>query len=116
MRAVQTIAAAARGAGHVDAWPAGLAATAASSGAAIRRYRGPHCAPPVEGTTSSAPATISPPAAARYDAEREPRPTVTAEIRRVDFDVLTVSNAIAARGLPGDVYRAATVRTGKLVR
>ena len=26
------------------------------------------------------------------------------------------SNAISARGLPGDVYRAATVRTGKLVR
>ena len=25
-------------------------------------------------------------------------------------------NAISARGLPGDVYRAATVRTGKLVR
>ena len=32
------------------------------------------------------------------------------------FDVLAVSNALTARGLPGDVYRAATVRTGKLVR
>jgi putative phosphoesterase len=42
--------------------------------------------------------------------------TVTAEVRRAEFDVLTVSNAISARGLPGDVYRAATVRTGKLVR
>jgi len=42
--------------------------------------------------------------------------TVTADIRRTDFDALTVSNAISARGLPGDVYRAATVRTGKLVR
>ena len=41
---------------------------------------------------------------------------VSAEIRRADFDVLAVSNAISARGLPGDVYRAATVRTGKLVR
>ncbi len=41
---------------------------------------------------------------------------VTAEIRRESFDVLAVSNAISARGLPGDVYRAATVRTGKLVR
>ena len=41
---------------------------------------------------------------------------VTAEIRRTDYDVLAVSNAISARGLPGDVYRAATVRTGKLVR
>ena len=42
--------------------------------------------------------------------------SVTAEIRRTDYDVLAVSNAISARGLPGDVYRAATVRTGKLVR
>jgi len=42
--------------------------------------------------------------------------TVNAEIRRTEFDTMTVSNAISARGLPGDVYRAATVRTGKLVR
>ena len=41
---------------------------------------------------------------------------VTAEIRRTEYDVLTTSNAISARGLPGDVYRAATVRTGKHVR
>ena len=41
---------------------------------------------------------------------------VSAEIRRTEFDVLAVANAISARGLPGDVYRAATVRTGKLVR
>jgi putative phosphoesterase len=41
---------------------------------------------------------------------------VTSEIRRAEFDVLAVANAISARGLPGDVYRAATVRTGKLVR
>lgn len=41
---------------------------------------------------------------------------VTAEIRRTEFDCLAVSNALTARGLPGDVYRAATVRTGKLVR
>jgi predicted phosphodiesterase len=41
---------------------------------------------------------------------------VTAEIRRTEYDTMTVSNAISARGLPGDVYRAATVRTGKLVR
>jgi predicted phosphodiesterase len=41
---------------------------------------------------------------------------VSAEIRRTEFDTMTVSNAISARGLPGDVYRAATVRTGKLVR
>ena len=43
-------------------------------------------------------------------------PTVTAEIRRTEYDILAASNAISARGLPGDVYRAATVRTGKLVR
>ena len=44
------------------------------------------------------------------------RASVTVEIKRADYDVLAVSNAISARGLPGDVYRAATVRTGKLVR
>jgi len=41
---------------------------------------------------------------------------VTAEIRRTEFDTMVVANGISARGLPGDVYRAATVRTGKLVR
>ena len=41
---------------------------------------------------------------------------VTAEIRRTEFDALSAANAISARGLPGDVYRAATVRTGKVVR
>ncbi|MGZ9160800.1 MAG: metallophosphoesterase family protein [Candidatus Limnocylindrales bacterium] len=41
---------------------------------------------------------------------------VRAEIRRTAFDTLSVANAISARGLAGDVYRAATVRTGKLVR
>ena len=40
----------------------------------------------------------------------------SAEIRRTTFDVLGVANAISMRGLAGDVYRAATVRTGKLVR
>jgi predicted phosphodiesterase len=41
---------------------------------------------------------------------------VTAELRRTTFDILGVANAISVRGLAGDVYRAATVRTGKLVR
>lgn len=41
---------------------------------------------------------------------------VRAEIRRTEFDTLAVANAISSRGLSGDVYRAATVRTGKLVR
>lgn len=42
--------------------------------------------------------------------------SVSAEIKRTEYDNLAVANAISARGLPGDVYRAATVRTGKLVR
>jgi predicted phosphodiesterase len=50
------------------------------------------------------------------DDDDPPRPTVSTEIKRVEYDLLAVSNAISARGLPGDVYRAATVRTGKLVR
>jgi putative phosphoesterase len=41
---------------------------------------------------------------------------VSVAIRRTAFDVLSVANAISARGLAGDVYRAATVRTGRLVR
>jgi predicted phosphodiesterase len=41
---------------------------------------------------------------------------VQAEIRRTSFDALAVATAISERGLAGDVYRAATVRTGKLVR
>jgi putative phosphoesterase len=41
---------------------------------------------------------------------------VKAEIHRTSYDVMAASNAVAARGLPGDVYRAATIRTGKLVR
>lgn len=41
---------------------------------------------------------------------------VRAEIHRTTFDTMSVANAISARGLAGDVYRAATVRTGKLVR
>jgi len=49
------------------------------------------------------------------DDERS-RISVNAEIRRTEYDVLTASNAISARGLPGDVYRAATVRAGRLIR
>jgi predicted phosphodiesterase len=41
---------------------------------------------------------------------------VTAEVKRVEFDAIVAADAVAARGLPGDVYRAATIRTGKLVR
>ena len=48
--------------------------------------------------------------------EADARQSISAEIRRTEYDTLAASNAISARGLPGDVYRAATVRTGKLVR
>jgi predicted phosphodiesterase len=41
---------------------------------------------------------------------------VRAEIHRTSYDVMAASDAVSARGLPGDVYRAATIRTGKLVR
>jgi diadenosine tetraphosphatase ApaH/serine/threonine PP2A family protein phosphatase len=41
---------------------------------------------------------------------------VSAEIQRVSYDVMAAANSVSARGLPGDVYRAATIRTGKLVR
>ena len=41
---------------------------------------------------------------------------IKAEIRRTTYDIMAASDAVSARGLPGDVYRAATIRTGKLVR
>lgn len=41
---------------------------------------------------------------------------VKAEIKRTSYDFMAAANAVSARGLPGDVYRAATIRTGKLVR
>jgi putative phosphoesterase len=41
---------------------------------------------------------------------------IKAEIHRTNYDVMAASDAVSARGLPGDVYRAATIRTGKLVR
>jgi putative phosphoesterase len=41
---------------------------------------------------------------------------VAAEIKRTGYDIMAAANAVSARGLPGDVYRAATIRTGKLVR
>lgn len=52
----------------------------------------------------------------KIDPGDEDGTSVSAEIQRAEYDNLAVSNAISARGLPGDVYRAATVRTGKLVR
>jgi putative phosphoesterase len=39
-----------------------------------------------------------------------------AELHRVAYDAQAVADEISARGLPGDAYRAATVRTGRFVR
>jgi len=39
----------------------------------------------------------------------------TAELFRPAYDANTVSEEVAQRGLPMDVYRAATIRTGRLV-
>ncbi len=38
------------------------------------------------------------------------------ELRRATYDATAVANELSERGLPGDVYRAATVRRGVLVR
>jgi predicted phosphodiesterase len=40
----------------------------------------------------------------------------TAELHRATYDAQAVAEEVSARGLAGDVYRAATVRTGRLVR
>ena len=39
----------------------------------------------------------------------------TAELFRAPYDVSAASDEVAQRGLPGDVYRAATIRTGRLI-
>jgi len=41
---------------------------------------------------------------------------VDAEIHRTAYDAGATADAISRRGLPGDVYRAATVRAGRLIR
>lgn len=40
----------------------------------------------------------------------------TAELFRASYDPSATAEEVADRGLPGDVYRAATIRTGRLVR
>ncbi|MEX2548356.1 MAG: metallophosphoesterase family protein, partial [Chloroflexota bacterium] len=39
----------------------------------------------------------------------------TVELFRPAYDAAAVSDEVGQRGLPGDVYRAATIRTGRLV-
>jgi predicted phosphodiesterase len=46
------------------------------------------------------------------DSEAEP----TAELFRPTYDALAAAEEVSARGLPGDVYRAATIRTGRFIR
>ena len=40
----------------------------------------------------------------------------TAELHRTAYDAQGVAEEVSARGLVGDVYRAATIRTGRFVR
>jgi len=42
--------------------------------------------------------------------------SISAEVYRASYDTEKVADAVNARGLTGDTYRAATLRTGKLVR
>ena len=39
-----------------------------------------------------------------------------AQLRRVAYDAQAVAEEVSGRGLPSDVYRAATIRTGRFVR
>jgi putative phosphoesterase len=41
---------------------------------------------------------------------------VSTELRRTPYDTQPVSDELSARGLLGDIYRAATIRNGRLVR
>jgi predicted phosphodiesterase len=47
-----------------------------------------------------------------FDGDKEP----TAQLFRPAYDAQGVAEEISVRGLTGDVYRAATVRTGRLIR
>lgn len=46
------------------------------------------------------------------DTEEDP----TAQLFRPSYDAKTASEEVSARGLTGDVYRAATIRTGRFIR
>ena len=46
------------------------------------------------------------------DEDEEPQ----AELHRASYDPSGAAEEVAERGLPGDVYRAATIRTGRFVR
>jgi len=40
----------------------------------------------------------------------------SAQLFRPSYDAQAASDEVSERGLPGDVYRAATVRTGRFIR
>jgi putative phosphoesterase len=42
--------------------------------------------------------------------------SIRAELRRAAYDPLPAADEVSRRGLPGDVYRAASIRTGRYVR
>jgi putative phosphoesterase len=46
----------------------------------------------------------------------DPEDGPTAQLYRPAYDAQTASEEVSARGLPGDVYRAATIRTGRFIR
>jgi len=46
----------------------------------------------------------------------EPDGSIVPELHRAPYDPLPAADEVSARGLPGDVYRAATIRTGRFVR
>ncbi len=62
---------------------------------------------PYDGEASAAFAVID------IDAEAG---TIAAEVHRASYNTEQVSDEVTARALTGDAYRAATLRTGKLVR
>ena len=64
------------------------------------------CGYAFDGTASACWALVT------LDEDAEP----TAELFRPAYDAQAVADEVSARGLPGDVYRAATIRTGRLVR
>lgn len=50
------------------------------------------------------------------DAAMDDGPQPAAQLFRPVYDAGLVAEEVSARGLPGDVYRAATIRTGRLIR
>lgn len=62
----------------------------------------------------------APPARTSSDEDDDDEPTdlsmPEAQLFRTAYDANAAAEEVAARGLPGDVYRAATIRAGRLIR